>query len=98
MVEVELSKAEKVNRVLKGIEGIENAIRPYEYYSEEVTKALNFLATMKDSLRDPEKADLDYVLERLTEMESQAIQYRGYEPADEALRCLHEIRKILGKG
>jgi len=93
-----MSKAEKVHRVLEELEGIENAIRPYEYYSEEVTKALNFLATMEDSLRDPQKADLDYVLSRLTQMENQAIQYRGYEPADEALRHLHEIKKILGKG
>jgi len=93
-----MSRIEKIQKILEEIEIIERIIRPYEFYTPDVSWGLGFLATIKDDLRDPEIADLKWVLERFREAENVADLYRGYEPADEAMRHIAEIKKIVGDG
>lgn len=90
-----MSKTEKVNKIKKEIESIEWAIRPYEYYTYDVTFALKVLAEIKEILSDPEKADLSQVMEKLKILDELAERYRGYPEASEALYHLNNIKKIL---
>lgn len=92
-----MSKAEKAKRILKEIEAIERIIKPYQFSTTEVSRALEALAAFKESLKDPEKADLSQVLEWLRKGESKAAYYRGYGPAEEALGHLEKMKKIISE-
>jgi len=91
-------KTEKIQKVLDEIEIIERIIKPYEFYTMDASRGLRLLATIKENLREPEKIDVDWILEKLKEGESLADQYRGYEPAEESRRHLAQIKRIIEEG
>ena len=90
-----MSKAEKVQQIIDEIEAIERIIKPYEFYTTEVSRALNALAKLRERLKDPENVDLSQVLEWIRKSESNVAYYRGYGPAEEAIRHLEEIKRII---
>ena len=90
-----MPKIGKMKKVLKEIDVIEQIIKPYEPYSTDVSHVLGVFDAIKEALLDPEKAELDTILERLNGVERLAELYSEYELANEVRRHLAEIRRII---
>jgi len=88
-------RSRKIHKVIKEIEIIEAIIKPYEYYSADATAVPSGLNAIKDTLKDPDKANFGWVLEQLKVGENLANLYRGYELTEEVMRRLARIGRII---
>ena len=90
----------RLNKALEEISSIERIIKPYKYQVYEAEKALNSLADLREALSKMDKKTIENAIEKISELESQAEPYRGYEPVERALiharRLREELRKLLG--
>ncbi|MBS7637794.1 hypothetical protein KEJ49_02730 [Candidatus Bathyarchaeota archaeon] len=88
-----------VSVAMHEIEAIEGLLSPYVYYSYEAERVLAALRELKDALNKMDKHRIRQVMEGLSNIESMAAPYRGYDFVEEALehskRLLDELRKIV---
>ncbi|HIE18446.1 TPA: hypothetical protein EYP75_01835 [Candidatus Bathyarchaeota archaeon] len=88
-----------VNKALEEISSIERLVKPYEYQVYEVRKVLDDLAALRESLSKMDKRGIENAIERISNLESQAEPYRGYEPVEKVLqhtqRLKEELKKLL---
>jgi len=86
--------ASQIRKALEEITAIEQVIKPYEYYTADVSDSLRDLAAIKELLNNPTKANLAQAMEKLKAVENRIYRYRGYEPAEEALRHINTLKEM----
>jgi chaperonin cofactor prefoldin len=88
-----------VEKALEEISAIENIVKPYKYQVYEAKKVLEHLDTLRNYLNEKTPESIRAALELLSKIESKAAIYRGYGPAEAALRhgkiLQEELKKIL---
>lgn len=84
---------------MREIEAIEGLISPYMYYSYDAERLMNALRELKEALNRMDRDRIREVMEVLSNIESMAAPYRGYDFVEEALehskRLLIELRKMV---
>ncbi|RLI06156.1 hypothetical protein DRO22_01840 [Candidatus Bathyarchaeota archaeon] len=86
-----------VEEALREISIIEDLVKPYEYQVYEARKVLDELAALRETLSKMDKKELEDAVKRISNLESQAAPYRGYEPVEEILQHAQRLREELKK-
>ena len=81
-------------KALEEINAIEQIIKPYEYEVPEASYCLKDLAATKELLKSPTRVNIAQALEKLKAVENRVNYYRGYAPADVALRHINRLKDM----
>jgi len=84
----------ELKKALEEINAIEQTIKPYEYQVPEASDCLKDLATIKELLKNPTRVNIAQALEKLKTVENRINYYRGYEPAEVALRHINRLKDM----